>query len=206
MMSRAPQSKKKITELGDRFPSLQIDSSRTLFRSHRSCFAALYYCTCGYCRFDPPKNMRTEYGCCCTADTPEVALLEHLAGTKTVSTTWAADRRISEVTARRPHQIADIADTHLGAWGIGAEIQVGTNRRQTQSWGRAFRKAGFEGIRHRSRQANATEPSCVAFFGLPGERDDLLSCQRPSPIGWTLLRKVERKYGIQCFPPAPLFD
>ncbi|MFJ3301417.1 RES family NAD+ phosphorylase [Streptomyces bacillaris] len=205
MTPRAPQSKNEIAKLGEFF-SVQIDPALTLFRSHHSHFGPLHYCTCGHCRFDPPRNMRTEYGCCCTADTPEVAVLEHLAGARTVPTTWAASRRISEVTARRPHRVADITHEHVGSWGIGAEIQVGMHRPQTQSWGRAFRKAGFEGILHKSRRANATDASCVAFFGLPGEHDDLLRCQPPELIDWTLLRAVERRFGIQCFPPTPLFD
>ncbi|PZT68448.1 hypothetical protein DN402_10490 [Streptomyces sp. SW4] len=206
MTLRAPQSKRAIAKLGEDFPADHIEVTQRLFRSHQSQNGPLYYCTCGRCRFDPPRNMKTEYGCCCTADAPEVAVLEHLAGSPIMTTTWADSRRVSEVVARRPHRVADITHPHVGAWGVGAEIQVGTHRPQTQSWGRAFRKAGFEGVRHKSRRSNATDDICVAFFGLPGEHEDLLSSQPPTPIDRRLREVIEQRFGIPCLPPAPLFD
>ncbi|MGW3939835.1 RES family NAD+ phosphorylase [Streptomyces phaeochromogenes] len=206
MTSRAPQSKKGIKELGDTFPPAQIGGTQTLYRSHRSEDGPLYYCNCGRCRFDPPRRMKTEYGCCYTADAPEVAVLENLAGHTPLTTTWAESRMVSEVTPRRQHKVADSTDSHLGDWGVWAELQFGTQRRQTQSWGAAFRKAGFEGVRHRSRRANATNDVCIAFFGLPGEHGDLLSSRPSSPIDWRLLRILEQRFGIQCFPPTALLD
>ncbi|WP_042365913.1 RES family NAD+ phosphorylase [Streptacidiphilus neutrinimicus] len=207
MTSSAPRSKKQINRLGETFPKAQIEPAETLFRSHSESNGALYYCTDGSCRFDPPRNMKTEYGCCCTATAPETAVLENLAGAPVISTTWAESHRVSEVTPKTTHGVADLtAPKSVGLWGIGAEIQVGTIRRQTQSWGRAFRKAGFDGVRHRSRRANMSGADCVAFYGRPGEHDDRLQCGEPKPINSHLLREIERTFGVPHFPPVPLFD
>ncbi|MFJ9087889.1 RES family NAD+ phosphorylase [Streptomyces sp. NPDC102384] len=207
MTSRAPRTKKQIDRLGETFPKSEVEPGAALFRSHKDTNGALYYCTDGRCRFDPPRDMKTEYGCCCTASTPEIAVLENLAGAPVITTTWAQRRRLSVVRTKATHEVADLTSGEaVGVWGIGGEIQVGTNRRQTQSWGRAFRKAGFDGVRHKSRRANTTGADCIAFYGTPGEHGDRLGCEDPMPVPVHVLRQIEATYGVPCYPPTPLFD
>lgn len=203
MTSRAPRGKKRLDELGDRFPDQGPTSH--LYRSHKYDLEAIYYCGCGRCRFDPPQSMRGRYGTCCTAEEPEVAVLEHLAGATMITPKWVAEHRISEVALKQNHKIADLlASVIAGEWGIGADLQAGKDRRQTQNWGAAFYKAGFEGVRHKSRRDTSLGSVCFAFYGRPGAHDDLLDSGLPHEISRDVLHALERRFGVRRFPPKPL--
>ncbi|MFE3661105.1 RES family NAD+ phosphorylase [Streptomyces sp. NPDC059165] len=203
MTSRVPRGKKRLDELGERFPDRGPVSH--LYRSHQHDLGAIYYCGCGYCRFDPPKTMRDRYGTCCTAEEPEVAVLEHLAGAKMITPKWVAEHRISEVTLRANHKIADLlASVTAGDWGVGGDLQAGMNRPQSQNWGAAFYKAGFEGVRHKSRRDPSLQSICFAFYGRPGAHEDLLASGLPQELSRDLLHALEKRFGVRKFPPKPL--
>jgi hypothetical protein len=208
----APRSKNKINEIRLDFPAKDAGPDQALHRAHRARNGAIYYCTNGHCRFDPPVRVRRpdgngRYGTCCTADQSVVALLEHLDDQKMMTTEWVSERRISTITPQGRLKVADLLEpTTAGRWHIGADLQAGTNRTKTQGWGAAFHDAGFDGVRHKSRRDPSLSTVCIAFFGPPGpggQADHLVS-GKPEPISRSLLEELAVKFGVRAFPHCEL--
>ncbi|MFD9107631.1 RES domain-containing protein [Streptomyces bottropensis] len=195
---------KALRELQSDFPAQDVGPGHAVYRAHRFDNGPLYYCTNGLCRFDPPDRSKGDYGTCCTADAEVIALLEHL-GDQDFTWEWVAKRRISEIVPRKKHRIADLLDpTTVGRWRIGGDLQAGRDRPQSKSWGAAFRKAGFDGVRHKSAKDVALDEVCVAFFGPPGPHSGLLKHGDPAPVSRRVLRELEQRFGFRSFPRAPL--
>lgn len=205
MTKAAPRAKKRLDELRAEFPAIGIGTGETLYRSHQGSLGAIYYCTCGNCRFDPPPSLRASYGSCCAARDPEIAVLEHLAGLTIVPEDWVARQAISSISPRRHHKIADLqSSTNYGKWGVDGDLQAGGDRGLTQGWGAAFYKSEFHGVQHASRRDPSLSHRCIAFYGAPGAHGEELSCDSTEPLSDGLLNTLAFKFGIQVFPKAPL--
>ena len=206
MTPSAPTSPEEIAKLRVGFPGGVVGSGHKFYRAHHMDNGALYYCADGKCRFDPPDDLKGDYGTCCVAEWDVIALLEHL-GDQDFTWEWVAKRQISDVAPRRDHRIADLLDrTAVGDWRIGGDLQAGRDREQTKSWGGAFYQADFHGVRHKSAKDAALDEVCVAFFGPAGPHAGLLKAGVPQPVSRRVLRELEQQFGFRSFPHALLHD
>jgi hypothetical protein len=194
-------------ELGD-FPWLNIGPDRVFYRLHRAEFEPGYFCNDGYCRFDPPRHSRVEYGTCYVATSPVGAFLETLGRIRPLPEGVVRDRVVSEVAPEVPVRVADL--THpsvVGRFGIAGDVSVGSDYGLPQAWGAALIQAGFAGVMYTARHDPTFTETSVAFFGPPGEQPGRLRRVKDTesgPVGDELAAHMQERFGIVVVPTMPL--
>lgn len=101
---------------------------------------------------------------------------------------------VSTLTVPRAMRLADCTSTRAVGHLLTAEIATTTDYDLTQCWARAFRAAGFDGIRYWARHDTGRGRS-VALFGPGGQRHDYPP-PTASPFDAALRCEVASRYGV----------
>ena len=144
------------------FPSVRPPAR--LVRVCRATRSTWWYSSDGSGRFDlaPPDGS-------CYLATDAYAAIREASRLGPVSATWLRERELRRVPP--PDTSARLAaTTHAGAGRFGATTELATlvPYELTRRWAAAFRRAGFDGVRHELRHDPRARPSGVALFGSAG--------------------------------------
>ncbi|MGH9184407.1 MAG: RES family NAD+ phosphorylase [Acidimicrobiales bacterium] len=173
------------------FPSVGPPSS--LARVCQAGQATWWFSSDGSGRFDlsPPDGT-------CYFATDEYAALREASRLGPVTPAWAAARQLREVDPPDPNaRLAATTRKAAGDHGVTTEIATLVPYDLTRRWAAAFRRSGFDGIRHQLRHDQRARPSGVSWFGPAGigaHRDGTSTALTPD--------KMERA-GVDVVPPPP---
>ncbi len=194
----------------DEFPAAYLGDR--LYRIHREESDALYFSTTGAGRFD---LIGGDEGTLYAALNRTGALIEvfrsHLIPLQEVEVRRVATLIVrprgsvawrivlpDEYGARPSLRLADCTAGAARGFGVTAAIHATSDYGLCQRWARAFRGAGFEGIRyHVSHDPSSTEVGLAIF----GHRDTTrLEIEREDPIEEALLIEVQERFGMIVLP------
>jgi hypothetical protein len=189
------------------FPSLRLEAGTPLFRIHRVRRSPWWFSNSGGGRFDITSETGfPDIGTCYFGREPVGCFIESFREIQIPQEEVEA-RRISTLFLRSEVNLADCAAARSREFGITAEIHSNPNYAVTQAWAAAFFRAGFDGIHYLLRHNPAQRSAGIAIFGPAGSPADY-PAPITEPIGWDLLRKVARRFGVRIRPsptaPAPL--
>jgi hypothetical protein len=175
------------------FPCRLLRAGAVLYRAHAR--GPWWFCSQGDCRFDLPAPD----GTCYLATDAGAAVREKvgpaLAATGLVPASVLAGVLVSRLSVPEPMQLANPATpTAANRFGMTREIDTAPYP-LAQEWARAWRRAGFHGVRYGTRFTPAARPTGVALFGPAGER--------PWPLDPTpeLATDIARRTGLRLVTP-----
>lgn len=159
------------------FPQHVVRPGATLYRIHGNKFGPWFFRTDGNFRFDLVDS--AGWGTCYFAEDPVGAFVEALQGFRAVTLPRGelTARRLFEYRVRHALVLADVTTQVAASWGFDASISASTplDYDASQRFAAQAYRAGFAGIRYRTRHDIEQDHHSVALFGPAGPQpDDLL--------------------------------
>ena len=172
----------------------------------------------GLFRFDAPPEHSAEFQTCYVGCTPAAAFLETLGGIRPLPERLVNERMITKLFPGGQVKIANFTDDrvierlglHFDPY-VGDYVHVGLDRPSliytaTQQLARHLWCSGFQGIQYFTSHQQRPEEMSIALFSRPNlDLGDLdIKAGESEPINESLLREVQRRFGIEVFPGGPL--
>ncbi len=177
-----------------RFPRKTISETTALWRVTRKGREPWFFASGMEGRFDLPDPE----GTCYLGFDPLAALLEVLAGSAIVSTTFLEDRRIRKLALPEARTAADMTSARAASYGITLEISTIVPYDIPQQWALCLSRAGRGGIVYFARHDPSAARS-LALFGDSGARKRWRR-GREERIAPELVEQLETDYGIRVAP------
>jgi hypothetical protein len=134
----------------------------------------------------------------CYFATDEYAALREASRLGPVTPGWIAARQLREVAPPNPDaRLAATTRKGAGNHGVTTEIATLVPYDLTRRWAAAFRKNGFDGIRHQLRHDQRARPSGVSWFGPAGVG------AHPGGASTPLTPERMQRAGVHVLPPPP---
>lgn len=167
-------------------------------RIHRREHSPLWFNSDGEQRFDLVAPGGTLYA----AAEPLGAMVEVFRDLSLLDLADVEARRLSILAPRRRLAFADCTARGARRFGITAAIHSTPRYEETQRWARAFRQAGFDGIRHLVSHDPAQELVGYAVFGEAGEPTGAtdLEILDTMEVPRFVLDDLARDFGIVALP------
>jgi hypothetical protein len=175
------------------FPSLDLNSTTSLYRIHRARHGPWFYSSDGTGRFDlPPPN-----GTCYLADSSICAFIEVFKDTKPVARADVEARRVATLRVSGGIHLADCTQRAARAFGITATTNASADYTLTHPWAQAFHRSGFGGVRYFLSHDPAQQCIGIALFGATGPA--VSPVHADEPIGADMITAA-REFGILVLP------
>ena len=151
------------------FPQFLLADKRPIFRLVRDGLGPWWFSSSLNGRFDLPAPE----GTCYLASDELGAILEHLGPELLpggcVPASLLTGRHVRELRVPRPFRLADSLRERAVRW-VTAELSTLVPYGMAQAWARAFRGAGYEGVRYSTRHSTSRRRESYALFDASGER------------------------------------
>jgi len=177
-----------------RFPSLDIDRRRSLYRIHRNDVRPWWFLGDGSGRFD----LRDGRGSCYLAVTPIGAFIEVFRVATVIPEAEVEARSLSSLVPPTRTRLADCTVSAARRFGITGAIHTQPDYTVPQAWAKAFAASGFDGIRYRLSHDPAQRELGVALFGAAGEQS--LPVRRTEPVPASVIEAARQRFGLVVAP------
>jgi len=177
-----------------RFPSLDVDRRRSLYRIHRSDLGPWWFSGDGSGRFD----LRDGRGSCYLAVTAIGASIEVFRVATLIPEAEVEARSLSSLVPPMRARLADCTISAARKFGITGAIHTQPDYTVPQSWAEAFAVAGFGGIRYRLSHDPAQRELGVVLFGAAGEQS--LPVRRTEPVPASVIETARHRFGLIVAP------
>lgn len=180
-----------LGEPGDLTGFPAVTTPKRLVRVCQAARGTWWFSADGSGRFD----LRPPEGTCYLA-TDAYAAIREATRLGPVSTWWVQARELREVTPpATSRRLAATTRQDAGRFGLTTELVTVLPYDLPRQWAAAFRRHGFDGIRHQLRHDQRARPSGVALFGPAGASN--LDSGQPTAL---TISAVEAA-GVMVLPP-----
>jgi len=153
-----------LGEPGDLSGFPAVPPPRQLVRVCQAGLQVWWFSSDGSGRFD----LETPNGTCYLA-TDSYAAIREASRLGPVSTGWVEARELRKVSPPEPGaRLAATTRQAAGRFGVTTELVTVVPYELTRRWAGAFRRHGFDGIRHQLRHDQRARASGIALFGPAG--------------------------------------
>lgn len=170
-MSGRPRASSFLPAPGNlaNYPRHRFPAGQVVYRSHSRRLGPGYFASApadprGGGRFD----LESPEGTCYVATDALVALRERfgpeLMDIGEVPVSLVQETAVSRLRLPDAVRAADTSSQQAGNFHT-LELVTTDDYELTQQWARAFRRAGFEGVRYQARFSTVSEPGAIALFG-----------------------------------------
>jgi len=177
-----------------RFPSLDIDRRRSLYRIHRNDVRPWWFLGDGSGRFD----LRDGRGSCYLAVTPIGAFIEVFRVATVIPEAEVEARSLSTLAPPKRVNLADCTVSAARKFGITGAVHTQPDYALPQAWAAALAAAGFGGIRYRLSHDPAQKELGVALFGAAGQQS--LPIRRTETVPPAAVEEARQRFGLVVAP------
>lgn len=180
------------------FPSFPLVAAKRVYRIFHRDHLPWWFSSDGSGRFD----LTVPSGTCYLAEEPLGAFVEVFRDTNVIDEADVTERLLATVVL--PDVTQPLADCTLSAargFGVTGAIHTTDDYDVTQTWARAFARAGFSGIRYFGAHDPSQNVVSVAYFGRAGEQNYPVLIE---PIDGTIVTAAYQRFGLLVLPaPRP---
>jgi RES domain len=177
------------------FPTVELDSTRLLYRIHRRDKSPWWFSDDGSGRFD---LLRTDHGTCYLAQRPVGAFVEVFRRDTVIPQAEVAVRSLAELHAASTTTLANCTVSEARRFGVTAAIHSQPDYDVPRAWAQAFAEAGLGGILYRLSHDPSGSELGVALFGAAGEQN--LPIESSVAIADDVLEEARMRFGILVLP------
>ena len=177
------------------FPTLDLDSTRLLYRIHRRDKSPWWFSNDGSGRFD---MRREDQGTCYLAERAVGAFIEVFRTDTVIPQAEVDARSLSALAAPAKTTVANCTASAARSFGVTAAIHSQPDYNATRAWAQAFADAGLGGVLYRVSPDPSGSELGVALFGEAGEQD--LPVESTEPIPEDVLDEARNRFGLLVLP------
>ena len=177
-----------------RFPAIEVDRRRSLYRIHRSDVSPWWFSGDGTGRFD----LRDGRGSCYLAVTPVGAFIEVFRVGTVIPEAEVEARSLSSLVPPARTRLADCTVSASRKFGITGAIDTQPDYTAPQAWAEAFAASGFSGIRYRLSHDPAQRELGIVLFGAAGEQS--LPVRRTESVPASVIEAARQRFGLVVAP------
>jgi hypothetical protein len=177
-----------------RFPAIDVDRRRSLYRIHRSDVGPWWFSGDSTGRFD----LRDGRGSCYLAVTPVGAFIEVFRVATVIPEAEVEARSLSSLVPPARTRLADCTVSAARKFGITGAIHTQPDYTVPQAWAEAFAASGFGGIHYRLSHDPAQRELGIVLFGIAGEQS--LPVRRTEPVPASVIEAARQRFGLVVAP------
>jgi hypothetical protein len=177
------------------FPTVDLESTRLLYRIHRRDKSPWWFSNDGSGRFD---LLQSDQGTCYLAERPVGAFIEVFRRETVIPQSEVDVRSLAELHAPSTTRLANCTVSAARRFGVTAAIHSQPDYDVPRAWAQAFANARLGGVLYRLSHDPSGSELGVALFGDAGEQD--LPIERSDAIPDDVLEEARSRFGLVVLP------